>query len=268
MGVIALVSVSLLFSIEYPILRPDEPALRARRVMRDTGLRIIPVVESSILKGIISRLGVLSITSARSNLRIADIAEEPLVILRQEEELSEAVDKMLSVDEWYAPVVDEANRYKGVLGLEHIISYYLRREDKPSNLIKPVEEFMTSDVEVVYADDNILSLWKKMLKYRYAGYPVLDNKGRLVGVVTQYDLIKHGFTRIDLESESPPRKGPRIREIMSTPPIVVKPSDPLVKAAEIMLNKGIGRVLVVNLHNELLGIVDREDIVKAIMGKS
>jgi len=85
MGVIALVSVSLLFSIEYPILRPDEPALRARRVMRDTGLRIIPVVESSILKGIISRLGVLSITSTRSNLRVADIAEEPLVILRQEE---------------------------------------------------------------------------------------------------------------------------------------------------------------------------------------
>ena len=269
MGVIAFaISVSLLFSKEYPVLKPDEPALRARRVMRDTGLRIIPVVESGILKGIVSRLGVLSITSARSNLRVADIAEEPLVVLRQEEKLSEAVDKMLSVDEWYAPVVDEANRYKGVLGLEHIISYYLRKEDKPSSLMKPVEEFMTSNVEAVYADEHISSLWKKILEYRYAGYPVLDSKGRLVGVVTQYDLIRHGFTRIDFESESPPRKGPRIREIMSTPPITVRPGDPLVKAAEIMLDRGIGRVLVVDIRNELLGIVDREDIVKAIMGRS
>lgn len=236
--------------------------------MRDTGLRVIPVVEADILKGIVSRLGVLSITSTRSNLRVIDIAEEPLVTLKPEDGLYEAVSRMLSVDEWYAPVVDDANRFKGVLGLEHVISYYLGKSEKPAGLSKPVEQYMTRDVEVVYAGDHVSSLWKKILKYRYAGYPVLDEDGRLIGVVTQYDLIKHGFTRIDLESESPPKKGPRIREIMSTPPITVRPSDPLVKAAEIMLNRGIGRVLVADMHGDLLGIVDREDVVKAIIGRT
>lgn len=236
--------------------------------MRDTGLRIIPVVEAGILKGIVSRLGVLSITSARSNLRVMDIAEEPLVVLKPGDKLHEAINKMLSVDEWYAPVVDDINRFKGVLGLEHIISYYLGRSEKSTTLNKPVEQYMTRDVEVVYADEHVSSLWKKIIRYRYAGYPVLDENGRLVGVVTQYDLIKHGFTRIDLESESPPKKGPRIREIMSTPPVTVRPDDPLAKAAEIMLNRGIGRVLVTSVHGDLLGIVDREDIVKAIVGRT
>ncbi len=250
------------------MLRPNDPALRARKIMRDTGVRIIPVVESRSLRGIVSRLGVLSITSSRSNLRVVDIAEEPLVIVNPQDELNNVVDKMLKVDEWYAPVVDERNEYLGVLGLEHIISYFISREDKPRALLNPVEQYMTREVEFVKADDHVSHLWKKMLKYKYAGYPVLDDKDRVIGVVTQYDLLRYGFTRIDLESESPPRKGPRVREIMSTPPVTVKPRDKLLKAAELMFKRGIGRVVVVDESGYLAGIVDREDVVKAIMGRT
>ncbi len=236
--------------------------------MRDTGVRIIPIVESRSLKGIISRLGVLSITSSRSNLRAIDIAEEPLVVVNPQDELNSVVDRMLRVDEWYAPVVNERNEYLGVLGLEHIISYFISKEDKPKALFNPVEQYMTREVEFVKIDDHVSRLWRKMLKYRYAGYPVLDDKDRVIGVVTQYDLLRYGFTRIDLESESPPRKGPRVREIMSTPPITVKPKDQLLKVAETMITRGIGRVVVVDDIGHLVGIVDREDVVKAIMGKT
>jgi len=254
------------YILHFPTIAPHEPATRARQLMRDTGVRILPVVEDHRLRGIISRLGVLSITSTRSNLRAIDIASEPSLTISPEEELREALEKMLNVDEWYAPVVDIGNRYIGVFGLEKVIEKLLE-EDHPS-LGRKVEEVMSTNIETIEANDNVASLWRKMMKYNYAGFPVVDGKGKLIGVVTQYDLIRYGFTRIELRSESPPRTGPRIREIMSTPPITVKIGDELRKAAELMIKHDIGRVLVVNNKKELKGIIDREDIIRSYLKHS
>ncbi len=251
------------YILDFPTISPHEPATKARQIMRDTGVRILPVVEDHRLQGIISRLGVLSITSTRSNLRAIDIASEPAVTIGLDEDVKSALEKMLEVDEWYAPIVDTGNRFIGVFGLEKIIEKLLK--DKHPCLEKPVEEVMSTNIETIEAEDNVASLWRKMMKYNYAGFPVVDSKGRLLGVVTQYDLIRYGFTRIELRSESPPRSGPRIREIMSTPPITVRVGEKLRKAAELMIKHDIGRVIVVNDKKELKGIIDREDIVRTYL---
>ncbi len=251
------------YILHFPTIAPHEPATRARQLMRDTGVRILPVVENHRLKGIISRLGVLSITSTRSNLRAIDIASDPSITIDPEEELHAVLEKMLKVDEWYAPIIDISNRYLGVFGLEKVIEKLLEKKHKC--LDRKVEEVMSTNVETIEAEDNVAGLWRKMMKYNYAGFPVVDSKGRLIGVVTQYDLIRYGFTRIELRSESPPRTGPRIREIMSTPPITVKMGETLRKAAELMIKHDIGRVIVVNDKKELKGIIDREDIIRSYL---
>ncbi len=251
------------YILHFPTIAPNEPATRARQLMRDTGIRILPVVEDRRLRGIISRLGVLSITSTRSNLRAIDIASDPPITIGPDEELHEVLEKMLKVDEWYVPVIDVGNRYLGVFGLEKVIEKLIEEEHKCLN--RRVEEVMSTNVETIEAEDNVASLWRKMMKYNYAGFPVVDNHGRLIGVVTQYDLIRYGFTRIELRSESPPRQGPRIREIMSTPPITVRVGEKLRKAAELMIKYDIGRVIVVNDKKELKGIIDREDIIHSYL---
>lgn len=50
-------------------------------------------------------------------------------------------------------------------------------------------ELMTADVETVQHDDSIGSVLKKLSRRSFNGFPVVDDEGRLVGIVTQRDLV-------------------------------------------------------------------------------
>ncbi len=247
-----------------PAISPTDLATKARAILRDFKLRILPVVEDEKLVGIITRISILTITSSKSNLLVRDIMEEPKIVLKPSFSLKKAVREMLKVDVWYAPVVSEDNKFIGIFGLENVIKKFYN-EDIPVNN-KPIEEFMTTDVVTVSSDDEVSVILHKMLKYRFSGLPVVDDRRRVVGIVTEYDILKFGMSRILLESErSKGYRRVRAREIMSTAVYKVIPNTPLRDAAKIMVEKDIGRVVVVNEKNELIGIVDREDVVRAYM---
>ena len=50
-------------------------------------------------------------------------------------------------------------------------------------------ELMTADVETVQHDESIGDVLQKMASRSFNGFPVVDDEGRLVGVVTQRDLV-------------------------------------------------------------------------------
>lgn len=50
-------------------------------------------------------------------------------------------------------------------------------------------ELMTTDVETVQHDESVASVLQKMARRDFNGFPVVDDEGRLVGVVTQRDLV-------------------------------------------------------------------------------
>jgi CBS domain-containing protein len=229
--------------------------------MVEERLRVAPVVENEKtmkLLGILSRRSLLLLSSSRSTVRVKDLAEEPPLAFTPDAGIEEAAKKMLSVDTWYAPVVD-AGRLLGLLGLENIIDYIV--SEKPNALQAPVETSMSPTPVYVEPDDPIRKAWQVMLSRGLAALPVVE-KGRLVGVVAEYDLLARGYARPVLESPEGPRRGPRVREVMSTPPVAVEPGDPLLRAAEEMLRRDIGRVYVVE-GGRLVGVVDRSDVVRA-----
>ncbi len=260
---IAQASILHYYNRRHPFIRPKELATKARKIFRKLKIRFLPVVEEQRLLGVVTRERVLLISSTRSNARVSDIMIEPKVTLTPQTIVLEALKTMLSVDEWYAPVIDENGNYLGVFGLEDIITVLV--ENSHPSLNVEVSKYMTKDVVYVNSKDHITRLWNKMVRYRYVGFPVVNDEGKLVGVVTQYDLIKHGFTRIDFESETGPRKGPKIEEIMSTPPITIKSSATMLEAAETLISYGIGRIIVVDDKGNMCGIIDREDIIRAYL---
>lgn len=247
---------------KHPTVTPNVSAAYARTIFRRFGVRVLPVVSHEKLVGILSRINIMNITATRSDLMVSDIIEEPLITLYFHEDLFEATRKLLKVDEWYAPVVDNQRFYLGIYGLEHFIEHMIN-QDHPANNQR-VERFMTRELEVVYAGDPISKVWRKMLTFRYAGFPVVTTKNRLVGIITQIDLLKHGFTRLHLESESAPRRGPKVQDIMSTPPITISLKATIKEAAEIMIDRNIGRLLVID-NKKLVGIIDRDDVTRAYL---
>lgn len=247
---------------DYPIISPTDLATRARALLRDLNLRILPVIKDDLIVGIVSRLHILTITSTRSNLLVRDIMEEPKIILKSTDDVIDSLRRMLKIDEWYAPVVSEENKYVGIFGLESIIKNFYNKEMQVNK--KQVSEIMTKNVITVSVNEEIPSILYKMLKYKYAGLPVVDNKKRVMGIITQHDLLKSGFTRILRESErASSYKGIKAYEIMNREAYKVLPNATIGEVAKIIVEKDVGRVIIVNSKNKLLGIVDREDVAKA-----
>ncbi len=233
-----------------------------REIMRETGIRLLPVLEGNKLLGIIRRIDVLGITARRSNWTAADLMEYPRVLLKEDEDLFQSVKKILSIDEWYAPVVDDENDFKGIFGFENFISYMVKTNHRAN--LEPVEKYMSREIITVTVTDAVSKVWGFMIKYNYDGFPVVDDEGRLVGLISQYDLLKHGITRIQLESQSGPKMGPKVEGIMSTPPITVHPKSLIKEVSRLIIDGNIGRVLVLD-KGELVGIIDRENVSRAYL---
>jgi CBS domain pair. len=85
-------------------------------------------------------------------------------------------------------------------------------------------------------------------------------------MITPVRPLGQGLHEDPLESESGAAKGPRVRDAMTRPPSYVLLWSKLIDAADLMVTRGYGRVPVVNSVRDLklIGIVDREDIIKVL----
>jgi len=232
--------------------------------MRDLGLRVLPVVEEGKLLGVITRESALAITSTRSNTLVRDVMESPRLVFSTEEDLWTALKAMLEFDEWYVPATSASNRYEGILEIDGFLRSALAEFSEMRGL-GSVRDFMSRNVKYVTPDETIARLWRRMLKTRYAGFPVVRSSRdmEVVGMITQHDLLKKGYTRIELESEAGPRKSAKVREAMTTPAITVREGSDMYLVAEVMVRNNIGRLPVVNGKGYLIGIVDRSDVCRA-----
>lgn len=129
-----------------------------------------------------------------------------------------------------------------------------REVDVMSSML--VKDAMVSHVQTVSEEKNVGTLISLMQASRHAGFPVLDSKGKLSGIVTLSDLrskVKYG--EIDK----------KIGDIASRGIEVAYPDESL----DIVLNrlavKDIGRLPVVDRQDKtkLLGLITRSDIVNS-----
>ena len=115
------------------------------------------------------------------------------------------------------------------------------------------KDIMTRDVVTVSPTRAVKELAKVFLKNRISGVPVVDKKGKIIGVVSEADIIA--------------KKGRQVKDIMSRKVIQVNEQTAVEEIASIMTHHNIKRVPVME-EGKLLGIVSRADIIRAIaMGK-
>jgi CBS domain-containing protein len=217
------------------------------------------------LVGVLSRGNVMAITSSVSAIRVKGIMSTAKFVATLDMDISRAVQEMIRLDEWYVPVVKSSQdyTYAGMLSLESFIDAYLKRN--VAVLSKPISEIMSTKLVTVSPDDEVDGVWRLMQERSFAGIPVVK-KDKLVGIVTQKDLLDSGVALPAFEAEKGRFKAPpKISSVMKTSVISLKPIDTIRKAAELMLEKNIGRVLVVDENKRLVGVVDREDIAKALL---
>ncbi|GMV83295.1 MAG: chloride channel protein [Planctomycetota bacterium] len=119
-----------------------------------------------------------------------------------------------------------------------------------------VLDIASKSLETLNADDSLAAARKRLTDARltHQGFPVLNAKGALVGVLTRYEV---------LASEADPRT--RLETLIRRPPVVVYHDCLVRQAVDHLLNHGVGRLPVVSRENpaRLLGIVTRSDVLAA-----
>ncbi|MBU6391061.1 MAG: CBS domain-containing protein [Planctomycetota bacterium] len=97
----------------------------------------------------------------------------------------------------------------------------------------------------------------KLLSGMYSGLPVVDDKGKVVGVVSEFDLLKAIKEGKKLEQVT-------AEDIMSKKPICVIENTPVDEIIDLMMKHNIIRVPVVRNDN-LVGVISRCDILSSIV---
>jgi CBS domain-containing protein len=140
-----------------------------------------------------------------------------------------------------------------------------------------VGEFMTRRVITIAPDSSIIEAAKLMLEHKVSGLPVIDAAHHVVGIVSEHDLLRRResdkgkqphwlqlmIERAGLTDESAQFHQRKVNEVMTANPITVAPTSPLVEACRLIEERGIKRLPVVH-HGELVGIIARADLVRAL----
>ncbi len=116
-------------------------------------------------------------------------------------------------------------------------------------------DIMTRSVISIHEQDSVRTAIDRLLAHGISGLPVVDLKsGRMVGIVTEYDLI------IAMQLVG---SGLDVRAAMKTGVLTVTETTPIEQVADLMLTHMIRRVPVVNDDGQPVGIVSRRDILRS-----
>jgi CBS domain-containing protein len=130
-----------------------------------------------------------------------------------------------------------------------------------------VRDIMETKLVTISANERLSTVDDIMTLGRVRHIPVVQ-AGRLVGVVSQRDLLRASLSALSQHRDAERRAFLSVVEIarvMSTPPIVVTPDATIEEAAEIMASKRIGCLPVLEDH-ELVGMVTETDILRWVAG--
>jgi CBS domain-containing protein len=139
-----------------------------------------------------------------------------------------------------------------------------------------VGDVMTEDVISVGADTVYKDVVEMLARGRVSALPVVDRAGRVLGVVSEADLLhKMELSRLDQQHHLWQRKqrrearekatGDTAGELMSTPAVTVGLQTPVGEAAHTMDRERVKRLPVVDEAGRLVGIVSRADLLRVFL---
>jgi CBS domain-containing protein len=132
-----------------------------------------------------------------------------------------------------------------------------------------VRDLMTSRPRSVSPDTPLRDAALDMVRAGVAGLPVVDDAGRVIGMLSQRELLQHMLTSyLQRGATPPPGSDPRartVRDVMTRQVMCVSPEQPLAEVASMMINKDVDRVPVVR-EGTLVGFLTRGDIVRKLIG--
>ncbi len=151
-----------------------------------------------------------------------------------------------------------------------------------------VSDVMTRGVVILQEGDSLQKACQLFAQKRIHGAPVTDKEGRVVGILSEKDVLKALFApgggsaaptvtrtegaqgmgeRAMMSSDSKlhlATASTKVRDLMSRGPVIAGPDEQLEKLAELMAAKRISRVPIVDADGKLVGIISVSDVIRTL----
>lgn len=186
--------------------------------------------------------------------------------------------------------IDRADRIASVLpGLRALVTeglititpvevvQYSHREGGPFPRHLTVADVMTRNVAAVRIDTPIAEIVGLLIDRALRALPVVDADQRVVGIITDGDLLERGGARLPLRIQQLLPLGDRAAQVaalaeqpqraadvMTPDPVTLPAATPLAQAAAVMADRNLKRLPVVDGAGQLVGMVSRFDLLKTV----
>jgi CBS-domain-containing membrane protein len=159
----------------------------------------------------------------------------------------------------------------------------MKSEKQRSSGMLKAKDIMKRELFTVSPETHVTEAAKMLLEKRINGLPVVDEHGRLVGILCQSDLVAQQmrmpmpsvFNLLDglipitsqasLEKEVRKIAAIKVAEAMSTNPVTVNPETSLEEIATLMVSKSFHSLPVLE-QGKLVGIIGKEDVLRTLIG--
>lgn len=168
---------------------------------------------------------------------------------------------------------------EGLITLEDVeIVKYTHRYLHPLPAERPVSEIMTRDIMTVTPDTSATHVAELLLDKLFKAVPVIDQDQRVVGIITEDDLLERAGMPVrlavanrlevsDLRDFLAQVSREKVaRDIMTQPVYTVRDNEALGYVAQEMVGRNLTRFPVVDADGRLVGMVSRLDILRAVAG--
>lgn len=130
-----------------------------------------------------------------------------------------------------------------------------------------VRDVMTRNPQTVTGDCGVKRAVTILAERGISSMPVVDDEGRICGVVSEADLIREAFPPDPRSHVLPPRDLDRARpvwveQVMSTHALTVHETTDVVDAVDVMTSTAVKSLPVVDDDDRVVGVVSRSDLVK------
>ncbi len=156
-----------------------------------------------------------------------------------------------------------------------VVTYSHRRlRELPAEA--PVRDVMSREVHKVQADTPLAEAVELLLDKVYRALPVVDQEGRVIGILTDGDLLNKADllaisaqrelneAEISKELHHLRQTGQTVGECMTPTPVTVTDDTTIAQAVKVMVEHNIKRLPVVDVQGRLVGMVSRIDVLRAL----
>lgn len=276
-----------------------ERGLRSAPVVNAAGRLVGIITDGDLLRraGLMTRIGLqkelpadqvhaLLAALRQSSLTAGEIMTTPVISVRSDEPVRNAVAQMVRQDLKRLPVINEDGRLLGMVSRIDIFRMVEFHQggatvgEEAPRLGHSVTELMYTDVPTVEPEASLEAIVQALEASGRRRVVVVDPERRVLGIITDGDLLRrsqqkqHPGLMERLRSllvgapalgQVLPDAGERAADLMTAPVITVQPDTPLTEALQLMTTHAVKRLPVVDAQGRLIGLLGRASVLRGLL---